>query len=211
MKTLITLLLVLGTSSLLAQSGQKEMTNYSAERVMKYRSKIGLSEQQLDFIKIMYNDNMSEFNELKWDLDEANVALSELLSEAKVDSEAAMRQMEKVMALEAQIKKKRLAVFLSVKNQLSEDQQQLLADINNQDEVQLIDPKVELKIKGKADSSMDPLYVIIQGDEVKKVRKMKDLDPDEIETISVLKGNAALEQYGEEGENGVVVITLKNN
>lgn len=37
-----------------------------------------------------------------------------------------------------------------------------------------------------------------------------DIQPDEIEAISVLKGDAAVEKYGEEAEHGAVIITTKN-
>lgn len=36
-----------------------------------------------------------------------------------------------------------------------------------------------------------------------------DLNPSEIETVEVLKGNAALRIYGPEAKNGVVQITTK--
>lgn len=35
------------------------------------------------------------------------------------------------------------------------------------------------------------------------------LEPEEIESVDVVKGPAAVEQYGKEGENGVIVITTK--
>jgi len=38
----------------------------------------------------------------------------------------------------------------------------------------------------------------------------KQLDPDDIESISVIKDNTAIEKYGDEGKNGVVIIKIKN-
>jgi len=37
-----------------------------------------------------------------------------------------------------------------------------------------------------------------------------DLDPNNIESISILKGLAAATQYGENGRNGVIIVTTKN-
>jgi TonB-dependent SusC/RagA subfamily outer membrane receptor len=37
----------------------------------------------------------------------------------------------------------------------------------------------------------------------------RNLDPDQIESIQVLKDSAATRKYGENGRNGVVIITLK--
>ena len=38
-----------------------------------------------------------------------------------------------------------------------------------------------------------------------------NLSPDDIESISILKNESALEAYGEEGRNGVIIITTKKN
>ena len=50
-----------------------------------------------------------------------------------------------------------------------------------------------------------PLY-IVDGEEVKK---LKSTNPDEIESINVLKGKAARKKYGRKGKNGVVEIITK--
>lgn len=195
-----------------AQTGQTDITKYSAERVMKYRTKINLKEDQVNFIRGLYNKHSGEFNNLKWDLDEANLQLSELLNENKVDSDAAMQLMEKVMAMESEIKKKRLAVYLSIKNRLTEEQQQLLSEIDGTDEVHIIDPKVELKIKNQGNDKEKPIFIVIDGNEKErvKVKNVERLNPKKIESIVVLKGESAIEEYGKEGKNGVVIVKLKN-
>lgn len=38
---------------------------------------------------------------------------------------------------------------------------------------------------------------------------LKDLNPGDIESITVLKGESALKAYGNKGENGVVIVTTK--
>ena len=38
---------------------------------------------------------------------------------------------------------------------------------------------------------------------------MKALDPDQIETINVFKGDKAIEKHGKKAKNGVVEITTK--
>lgn len=210
MKQVLTFAMALFSLVAFAQTGQQEITNYSAERVMKYRSKIDLKKDQVDFIRGLYNQNTGEFNNLKWDLDEANLQLSGLLKEPKVDSEAAMQLMEKVMALESEIKKKRLAVYLSIKNKLTNEQQQLLSEIDGTDEVYIIDPKVQVKIKNSGNSKEEPIFIVIDGDEKKRIKKIKHVNPDEIESIEVLKGNAAIVEYGKDGKNGVVIVKLKN-
>jgi TonB family protein len=54
----------------------------------------------------------------------------------------------------------------------------------------------------------DPL-VIIDGEHA-STDDMRTLDPKNIDHVDVLKDNAAIEIYGEEGKNGVINITTKN-
>ena len=56
------------------------------------------------------------------------------------------------------------------------------------------------------DEDNEPLF-IIDGEETRK--NIKDLDPDTIESINVLKGDAAIKKYGSKAEYGVIEITTK--
>ncbi|WP_347922473.1 M56 family metallopeptidase [Pontimicrobium sp. SW4] len=58
-----------------------------------------------------------------------------------------------------------------------------------------------------SDNDKDPLLVI--DGKVAKNKKLKDMDPDTIASISVLKGKSAKKKYGKKGKDGVVEITLK--
>ncbi len=55
----------------------------------------------------------------------------------------------------------------------------------------------------------DLLYVI-DGKEMESI-SMKDIDPNTIQSINVLKGENAVKKYGEKGKNGVIEITTKKN
>lgn len=59
----------------------------------------------------------------------------------------------------------------------------------------------------KSDGDEKPLFVI-DGKESKE-KDMKYLNPSEIKTMSVLKGEMAEEKYGKKGKNGVIEITTK--
>ena len=61
-----------------------------------------------------------------------------------------------------------------------------------------------------ADVLMKPSLVIVDGKESDDIDKvMKSIDPKTIETMTVLKNKAAIDQYGEKAKDGVVVITTK--
>lgn len=65
--------------------------------------------------------------------------------------------------------------------------------------------KPVLKIKGA--SINNPLY-IVDGKKM-SAKKVNKINPDNIERVDVLKVDKAIEMYGEEAKNGVVIITSK--
>ena len=56
----------------------------------------------------------------------------------------------------------------------------------------------------------DPL-MIVDGVRVKKSSALSDMDPENIATIEVLKGEAAAKKYGQDAKNGVIEITTKKD
>lgn len=56
--------------------------------------------------------------------------------------------------------------------------------------------------------ALDPLY-IIDGKEMRGANALKSINPDDIESINVLKDEAAIDKYGEKGRNGVLIVKLK--
>lgn len=75
----------------------------------------------------------------------------------------------------------------------------IIQDMPNQMEMQ--DKKASSKENSK------PL-IIVDGVE-KSYSDMEKINPDQIESIDVLKDKTATRVYGEKGENGVIVITMK--
>ena len=63
-------------------------------------------------------------------------------------------------------------------------------------------------VPSDTDEKAQPL-IIIDGEEIPR-GSLKDLDPDDIEKINVVKGEKAIEKYGEKGKNGVIEVTKKN-
>lgn len=54
----------------------------------------------------------------------------------------------------------------------------------------------------------NPPLIIMNGKEIDKA-VLQAIDPNKIESISVLKDKSATEVYGEKGKNGVILVTLK--
>jgi Spy/CpxP family protein refolding chaperone len=96
---------------------------YSADLVMKNRDKIALTDAQADKIKKIHGTNAADFSTLKWDLDSETEKLKKLLAQTKPDPTAVTKQMDLVLNLENQLKKKQLATLVAIKNELTESQQ----------------------------------------------------------------------------------------
>lgn len=66
-----------------------------------------------------------------------------------------------------------------------------------------------MTVKVRGDKNKDPLYVI-DGEIIgRKGVDLLEIDPNDIESINIIKGEAAVKKYGEEGKNGVVDIGMK--
>lgn len=214
MKKSITILtLLISSLSLFAQEDfQSEL--FSADLVLKYRSEIGLSTEQVTNVKKIYDSKISEFNSLKWDLDAALVAMNKNLASTKVDEKTAMEQMEKVMALEDQLKRIRLGMLITIKNELTASQQTQLKKLRTDNDVNGLsvitpineNPRVMLKVDGGIGDNQ-PLYIVRDSKGERRVSDVGGIDPDTIKSINVIKGSAT-QIYGEAGKNGVVIIYL---
>lgn len=63
-------------------------------------------------------------------------------------------------------------------------------------------------IRRPADSTKASPLILIDGKEASS-RGMKDLNPDDIDKMLVLKNDAAVKKYGDKAKQGVIMITLK--
>lgn len=75
----------------------------------------------------------------------------------------------------------------------------------NEEHVKVLDDVFVVGYGEQKTKLNDPLY-IVNGAEVKDI---KEIDPNTIESIEVLKNEAAVQQYGEKGRNGVIIVKLK--
>lgn len=213
-------------------SGDMFQTNlYSADRIMEMRDKLNLTDSQASKIKKIHSDNAGQFSTLKWDLDEENAKLKKLLAEEKIDQTAVSKQLDVVLNLENQLKKKQLGTLVAIKNELTSEQIKMLSQTTyvirgtgSTAPLKIVDglpiagsvagtgygsPKVAVSVAGTS-SDDQPLYFIETKSGMKKVSGYSDLDNAQIESVSVFKGDQALEKFGKEAKNGAIVIRLKN-
>lgn len=79
------------------------------------------------------------------------------------------------------------------------------------DGVILITTKKNVIIRSHDNVNLDEVLIVIDGERMDRNFKLNSIIPEEIESISVLKNKSAVDLYGEEGANGVVIIEKKRD
>ncbi len=69
---------------------------------------------------------------------------------------------------------------------------------------------VELSTKDKNVPLVNTVLYVVDG-KITTYDVAKDLNTSSLKSVNVLKGNAAVEKYGEQGKNGVIELTTKDN
>lgn len=71
-------------------------------------------------------------------------------------------------------------------------------------------PDVSVFVAG-TDEKTAPLFYIDTKNGMKQVEDFNDIDPKNIQSMEVFKGEKAIEKFGKKAENGAIVIKLKND
>lgn len=220
MKKILIIVMILSSGVTYAQDMFEEVL-FTANQVFQHRFTISLSDQQAEKINKINSQNSSEFSEMKWDLDEATGKLRKMLQETKVNTEEISKQMDLILKLENSLKRKKLLTLVAIKNELSVTQQKQLQELKEISDISIPfshgrsktateaspDPSIKLKVSANADNS--PLMLLSTKDGKVPIVDIEKIDPDDIQSIEVIKDKFLLEKYGEKAKNGVVIITLK--
>lgn len=268
-------LLIFLTASLTNAQDMFQEYLYSADLVMKNREKISLTDDQATKIKKIHSTNAADFSTLKWDLDAETEKLKKLLAQTKPDPAAVSKQMDLVLNLENQLKKKQLSTLVAIKNELTENQ------INDLKKTKVLgrvtsweyapggasttlgatDPTYRIgkdlygtnpegkgsaatkvngtrvagvsgsgsnsattsSVNGSARSSVyiqtspnsqdsQPIYYLkTEKGTYQLISDIENIDPKNIESLEVLKGETAVIRFGEKGKNGVIIFTMKDS
>ena len=236
---------------------------YSADLVMKNRDKISLTDDQATKIKKIHSTNAADFSTLKWDLDAETANLKKLLEQTKPDPVAVTKQMDLVLNLENQLKKKQLSTLVAIKNELTESQINELgktkvlgrvtsweyapngtatslpqsspkyrvgkdtrvlgiasekgsgsgvvtSQVSPEGDVTIFPDGAKIYFQPDPAKENKPLYYLKTKDGLKEFSSFENINPDDIQSIEVLKGETATTKFGEKGKNGVIIITLKD-
>jgi Spy/CpxP family protein refolding chaperone len=102
---------------------------FPPELVMKYSQEIGLDDRQRAAIKDNVQGVQSKFLDAQWNLQEESQKLIRLLQAQPVSEAAVLAEVDKVLALEREIKRAQISLLVKIKNLLTEPQQAKLQEL----------------------------------------------------------------------------------
>ena len=99
-----------------------EANVFPAELLMQYQVKIGLTEEQKTYIKTETQKAQAQFMDLQWKLLPETETLKSLMEKDSVEEKQVLDQLDKVLKLEAEIKKTHITMAIRIRNKLTADQ-----------------------------------------------------------------------------------------
>jgi len=99
------------------------------ELIMQYQKAIGLTDAQKNAVISEIKQAQSRTVDAQWDLQRAVEKLADLLGQDKVDERAVLAQLDKVLAVERDVKRTQLGLAVRLKNVLSPEQQRQLREL----------------------------------------------------------------------------------
>jgi Spy/CpxP family protein refolding chaperone len=140
MKLLATLVLIVFLCP--AASGENAAENedpfahalFPPELVMGHAQEIGLSDAQREGIRNEVRRVQSKFVDLQFDLQGESEKMGKLLQEKPVDEAKVLAQVDRILALEKEIKKAQVGLLVRIKNLLTAPQQGKLSEIRKSGE-----------------------------------------------------------------------------
>jgi Spy/CpxP family protein refolding chaperone len=102
---------------------------FPPERVMGHAQEIGLDDAQRTAIRKEVQKAQSKFLDLQFDIQTEMETMVRLVKENKVDEPKVLAQLDKVLALEKEIKKTQISLLVRIKNTLTLAQQAKLSEM----------------------------------------------------------------------------------
>ena len=102
---------------------------FPPELVMAHQQEVGLSETQRLFIQVAMKTTQAKFVDLQFQMSGEVEKLQHLVQSTSVDEAKTLEQVDRVLAVEREIKHAQLALMIKIKNQLTEQQQAALAKL----------------------------------------------------------------------------------
>jgi len=104
---------------------------FAPELVIQHQEAIGLNDEQKTFFKTEIRAAQAKFTDLQWKLQDEMEKLVALVKQPRVDEKEALAELERVLAIEREIKRAQVTLLVRIKNKLTPEQQAKLAEIRS--------------------------------------------------------------------------------
>ncbi len=128
-RTVGLVLAALATAAPVAAQEGIEAHVFPPDLIMQARQQIDLTAEQRAAITQVIGAFQTESLGLEWDMQDQSQGLARILEGPRVDEEAALTQVDRVLQLEREVKRAHLRMLIRIKNVLTEEQQHQLRAI----------------------------------------------------------------------------------
>ncbi len=127
-------LLILSAAAALGQQPDQDPIGqnfFAPELVIQNQAAIGLNDDQKTYLKTEIRQAQLKFTESQWKLQDEMEKLVSLVKQPHVEEQDALTQLEKVLAMEREIKRAQVTLLVRIKNKLTPEQQAKLFEIRS--------------------------------------------------------------------------------
>ncbi len=136
--------------------------------LMQHRVEIGLTHQQVETIRARVEEVGPKMQQRQTRINDAMGKLAQLLAVEKVDEEAALKQLDEVLAIEKELKHMHFRVMIQIRNELNTEQQKIAAKLDRspqhakglEQRLKAKIARIEKAVQSRAQAGRPPLDVI---------------------------------------------------
>jgi Spy/CpxP family protein refolding chaperone len=107
---------------------------FPPELVMQHQSEIGLQDSQRGALASAIQQAQGKFTDVQWKLSAEGEKMGRLLQPAQVDETQVLEEVDRILALEREMKRTQISLMVRIKNTLTPAQQAKLTEIRNRNE-----------------------------------------------------------------------------
>ena len=107
---------------------------FPPELVMQHQSEIGLQDSQRAALASAIQQAQGKFTDVQWKLSAEGEKMGRLLQPAQVDETQVLEEVDRILALEREMKRTQISLMVRIKNTLTAAQQAKLAEIRDRRE-----------------------------------------------------------------------------
>ena len=102
---------------------------FPPELVMRWQSEIGLQDAQRTSLTSALQQAQAKFMDLQWKLSAEGEKMGRLLQGTQVDETKVLEEVDRILALEREIKRTQISLMVRIKNTLTAEQQAKLSKL----------------------------------------------------------------------------------